>query len=357
MNKEEVLILETLKLAKKGMGKVSPNPMVGAVIVKNGKIISRGYHHFFGDDHAEVNALKNAKNNVKESELYVNLEPCSHFGKTPPCVNEIVKAGIKRVIIGDKDLNPVVDGKGINYLKRHGVEVVYGVLTDKCRELNKGYYKYMRTGFPYVSVKIAQSIDGKISKKEGTETNITSAASKRIVHRLRSNYDAVLIGKNTAVIDNPSLTVRLCKGVSPKRIILDENLKIDSRLKILKKPLAEGTIIFTTSDYNGEMREVFLKRGIKIIPVKKDKKGLIDLKDMLRKSVKNGILSIIVEGGAEIFSSFINKKLVDKIYIFTAPKIYTEGVSMFNNSILDSSLKFEKVRKIGDDLFIEGILE
>jgi len=360
---QEELIRETLRLAKKGLGKVSPNPMVGAVIVKNGEIISKGYHRFFGGDHAEIDAIKRATKDVKRSALYVNLEPCFHFGKTPPCVKAVVKTGIKKVVIGDIDPNPRVKGKGINYLKENGVDVTYGILVDECRKLNEVYYKYMITKMPYIGLKIAQTVDGKISEKKDKSTNITSKESRRIVHKIRSLYDAVLVGKNTAVIDNPALTVRLCKGRSPKRIILDENLKIDTRLNLLNRPLSENTLIFTTSEFDHKIKEKLLLKGVEIILAKKDKNGLIDLKYMLRKSAKIDISSIIVEGGSRIFTSFINEGLVDKIYLFIAPKLFIKGVNTFCNSIPGSelikniNLKFEKIKRINSDLMIEAVLK
>jgi len=360
---QEKLIRETLRLAKKGLGKVSPNPMVGAVIVKSGEIISKGYHRFFGGEHAEIDAIKRAEKDIRRSTLYVNMEPCFHFGKTPPCVKAIVQAGIKKVVIGDIDPNPRVKGKGINYLKENGVNVTYGILVDECRKLNEFYYKYMVTKMPYVGFKIAQTVDGKISEKKGKSTNITSKESRRIVHRIRSLYDAVLIGKNTAVIDNPALTVRLCKGRSPKRIILDENLKIDTRLNLLNRPLSENTLIFTTSEFDHEIKEKLLSKGVEIILAKKDKNGLIDLKYMLRESAKLEISSIIVEGGSRIFTSFINERLVDKIYLFIAPKLFIKGINTFSNSvpglelIKNINLKFEKIKKIKSDLMIEAVLK
>ncbi|MCK4966141.1 bifunctional diaminohydroxyphosphoribosylaminopyrimidine deaminase/5-amino-6-(5-phosphoribosylamino)uracil reductase RibD, partial [bacterium] len=312
----EELIKETLKLAKKGFGRVSPNPMVGAVIVKNGKIISRGYHRFFGGDHAEVDAISRAENKVKGSTLYINLEPCCFHGKTPPCTELIVGSGIKKVVIGDVDPNPNVRGKGIDFLRKNGIEVVSGVLRDECRKLNEVFYKYMETSLPFIAVKIAQTIDGKISEKKGKQTSITSPVSRRVVHKLRSIYDAVLIGKNTAVVDDPSLTVRLCNGRSPRRILLDEDLKINPGLKLLNKPLAENTIVFTTIDCDNSVKKKLEEKNVQVIIAKKNKSGLVNLKDVLKKTAKLGISSVMVEGGADVFSAFISQGLVDKLYIF-----------------------------------------
>ncbi|MFC1557974.1 bifunctional diaminohydroxyphosphoribosylaminopyrimidine deaminase/5-amino-6-(5-phosphoribosylamino)uracil reductase RibD [candidate division KSB1 bacterium] len=358
MNTEK-LIKETLRLAKKGLGRVNPNPMVGAVIVKNGKIISKGYHKFFGGDHAEVDAIKRAENKVKGSTLYVNLEPCCFYGKTPPCTELIVRSGINKVFIGDIDPNPSVKGKGIDFLRKHGVEVINGVLQDECRKLNKVFYKYMSTGIPFISVKIAQTVDAKISEEKGKETSITSIASKRVVHKLRSMHDAVLIGKNTAIVDDPSLTVRFCNGRSPRRILLDENLKINSGLKLLNKPLAEDTIVFTTKDCDNSVKKKLEEKNVQVVIVKKNKDGLVNLKNVLKKAAKLGISSVMVEGGADVFSAFISQKLADKIYIFIAPKIFMQGIDSFGKILginKKNKLMFETVKQIEEDILIEAVI-
>lgn len=356
--REEEYIQKTLKLARKGLGKVSPNPMVGAIIVRNGRIISTGYHSKFGGAHAEINAMKRAKENIKGSILYVNLEPCCVYGKTPPCTEAILKSGIKKVIIGDIDPNPEVAGKGIQFLENNGIKVKHGILQKECRKLNNIFYKYMETGLPFVAMKIAQTLDGKISEKAGKETSITSISSKRIVHKLRSYYDAVLIGKNTAIIDNPSLTVRLYKGKSPKRILLDESLLINPGLKILNKPLAEDTIIVTTKQCDTRMKKKLEGRNINIITAQTNKSGLVDLKDTLRKIGKLGISSVFVEGGADIFSSFFANGLVDKLYVFIAPKIFMQGIDNFGkiNGLhrFNKQFRFDTVKKIDDDIIIEA---
>ena len=355
----EELIKETLKLAKKGFGRVSPNPMVGAVIVKNGKIISRGYHRFFGSDHAEVDAISRAENKVKGSTLYINLEPCCFHGKTPPCTELIVGSGIKKVVIGDVDPNPNVRGKGIDFLRKNGIEVVSGVLRDECRKLNEVFYKYMETSLPFIAVKIAQTIDGKISEKKGKQTSITSPVSRRVVHKLRSKYDAVLIGKNTAVVDDPSLTVRLCNGRSPRRILLDEDLKINPGLKLLNKPLAENTIVFTTKDCDNSVKKKLEEKNVQVIIAKKNKSGLVNLRDVLKKTAKLGISSVMVEGGADVFSAFISQGLVDKLYIFIAPKIFMQGIDSFGKIPginKKTKLKFETVKRIDEDLLVEAVI-
>jgi diaminohydroxyphosphoribosylaminopyrimidine deaminase / 5-amino-6-(5-phosphoribosylamino)uracil reductase len=311
MNNNEFYINECIKLAKKGAGYVSPNPLVGCVILKNGKIIGEGYHKKYGGPHAEVNAINNAKkkkHNLKNSTLYVNLEPCSHYGKTPPCIELIIKEKISKVVIGIKDPNPEVNGKGIRLLKKAGIKVEYGILKNKCDELNRFFIKYITKKIPYVTLKIAQSFDGKIALNNNKSKYITCNESLKFVHKLRSVYDAVLIGKNTALIDDPSLTVRLVKGRNPYRIVIDKNSKLPEHLKIFTDKNSDKTIIINSP---------------------KNKK--ISLINILKALYKLNITSILVEGGANIFSQFAEKNLFDDIYFVIAPKIIGDGISAFRD--------------------------
>ncbi|MFA5405032.1 MAG: bifunctional diaminohydroxyphosphoribosylaminopyrimidine deaminase/5-amino-6-(5-phosphoribosylamino)uracil reductase RibD [Ignavibacteria bacterium] len=311
MDKKDYYINECIKLGKKGIGYVSPNPLVGCIIVKNKKIIGKGYHKKFGEAHAEVNAINNAKKNgydVRNSALYINLEPCSHFGKTPPCTDLIIKEKISEVIIGIKDPNPDVNGKGIKKLRRAGIKVEYGILKKECEELNKFFIKNITKKIPYVTLKIAQSIDGKIALKNNKSKYITGEESLKFVHKLRSEYDAVLIGKNTAILDNPHLNVRLVKGRNPYRIVIDKDSKLPEHLNIFADKESDKTIIINS-------------------PRKKN----ITLIDILKALHDLNISSVLVEGGANIFSQFIEKNLFDDIYIIIAPKIIGEGISAFRD--------------------------
>ena len=217
---DEKYIKRTLKLANKGIGKVSPNPLVGCAIVKNGKIISEGYHEQFGDDHAEVVALKKADEDAKDATLYVNLEPCCHYGKTPPCTDAIIKAGIKKVVIGMIDPNPLVSSGGIKILKKHNIEVKAGIEDKACRHLNRAFIKHISTKLPYVTIKIAQSLDGRVATKTGHSKWITSKKARKETHRLRSENDAILVGISTVLADNPQLTVRHTHGKNPVFILV-----------------------------------------------------------------------------------------------------------------------------------------
>lgn len=359
MNDESYIRL-TIELAKKGIGKVSPNPLVGCVIVKDEKIIGAGFHEKFGGNHAEINALNSTKDNLEGSTLYVNLEPCSHYGKTPPCVDKIIEKKIRRVVIGTLDMNPLVSGRGIKKLKAAGVEVKVGLLEQECIDLNKFFFKYITKKLPYVTLKAAQTIDGKIADAFGNSKWISSLSSRRYVHRLRANYDAVLVGRITVDTDNPSLTVRLVEGRNPKRIILDTNLKTSLKSKIFSQLNNDSLIIITSHD--SLKKKDKLKKikalGIKIIAVNKNKNGFLNLKTALRELAKIGICSILVEGGAQTFSSFLKEKIFDDILLFVPPKILGSGLTTFsdiNNGKITSAfkLRYKNVEFLDDDLLIE----
>jgi len=337
MGNKEYFINECIKLATKGAGNVSPNPLVGCVIVKNNKIIGKGWHKAFGGPHAEVNAVIDAKkkgHNLKNAELYVNLEPCSHQGKTPPCTDLIIKEKISKVFIGIKDSNKLVNGKGISKLKKAGIKVEYGIMKKECEELNKFFIKSTNSILPYVTLKIAQSIDGKIALDNNQSKYITGKESLKFVHTLRSEYDAVLIGKNTAKLDNPSLTVRLVKGRNPYRIVIDKNSKLPGNLKLFTDKNADKTIVINSTDG-------------KNIPIKNILKALNEL----------GISSVLVEGGANVFSSFVKENLFDDIYLITAPKIIGSGISPFRDFKITSlskakTLFLNNIFWTGDDLVL-----
>lgn len=346
-----------IELAKKGAGYVSPNPLVGCVIVKQGKVIEEGYHKQFGSVHAEVNAINSAKAkgiNLKGSTLYVNLEPCVHHGKTPPCTDEIIKNKIGEVIIGIKDPNHLVAGKGINKLKKNKIKTTVGVLEDQCRLLNKFFFKHVKTGLPYITLKAAQTLDGKIADLEGKSKWISSIESRKFVHVLRSMYDAVLVGKNTIELDNPELTVRHVKGRNPYRVVIDNELAVNLSSNLYSDKFTDKTIIITSKEPNEFLTRIFEQRKIRVIKAKA-KNGIIDLKDAMKKLAKLGISSLMVEGGAFTFTEFLTQKLVDDLILFTAPKILGRGISTFKPEF---KLDFSKLKKIsaktcGSDFLLE----
>lgn len=356
---DETYIKLCNELAKRAVGFVSPNPLVGCVIVKNNKIIGAGFHQKYGDNHAEINAINSAKEPLNNSTLYVNLEPCVHYGKTPPCVEQIIKSGIKKVVIGTVDINPLVQGKGIKVLKQSGIEVKVGVMEKECYELNKFFFKFIKENNPYITLKIAQTLDGFIADEFNNSKWISSIASRKIVHSMRAQYDAVLIGVNTANIDNPLLNVRLIEGRNPIRIILDSNLMIGKSLKLITNNFDKKTLVFCSEEViNRKKNKVkFLtSKGVEIIGVRKSKDKL-DLKQIMKILSKRNITSVLVEGGAGIFSAFIQKKMWDEMNIFVAPKILGNGLSPFSkmnsNKIFSiSDYKNVSIEKVENDTLI-----
>ena len=358
MNDESYIKL-TLELAKKGIGSVSPNPLVGAVIIKNDRIIGAGYHEKFGSNHAEINAILNAKESIEDSTLVVNLEPCSHHGKTPPCADRIIESKIKKVVIGSVDPNPLVAGNGIKKLKEAGIEVVQNVLNNECIELNKFFFKFISKELPYVTLKIAQTIDSKIADKKYNSKWITSAESRTFVHNLRTEYDAVLIGSNTVKEDNPSLTVRHVEGRNPKRIILDTNLSLSTKYQIFNSTNIGEVILLTSKESKNKVKKLkkFAQLGVKVIFCKTNNDGKILLKSALKKIAKENIISVMVEGGSKVFSSFIAEKLFDELIVFVGPKLIGEGICSISDIGIKSikrphKLHLKDVQMIGGDAML-----
>ncbi len=334
MLNDEELMWRAIKLALKGSGYVSPNPRVGAVIVRDGEIISEGYHSHFGAEHAEVNAIKNAGlNSFEDATLYVNLEPCSHQGKTPPCVNVIIEKKFKKVVIGTIDPNPLVSGRGIKLLKDAGIEIKVGVLEEECKWLNRFFIKHITSGLPYIILKSAVSLDGFIATANNESRWISSEESRLRVHILRSICDAVLIGRNTAEKDNPRLTVRHINGRNPKRVLLDTNLNSPMNLNLFIDDFRENTIVLCAETAAQTAKAETLKSsGVNILAARLDKNNKIDLVDALLKLSNHfNIGSILVEGGGSIFSSFISKNIFDELQIFISNKILGNGVKLLND--------------------------
>lgn len=354
-----------LGLAIKGSGFVSPNPMVGAVILKNGEIISEGFHQKYADVHAEVNAIKKLKNtDLTGTTLVVNLEPCCHSGKTPPCTDLIISKKISRVVIALQDPNPLVSGKGIKKLKEAGVEVITGVLEDEAKWLNRFFIKYITSGLPYIVAKIAQSLDGKIATKNGDSKWISSEESRKIAHKMRSEIDAVLVGKNTILIDNPELNVRNIPGRDPMKVVLDTNLSIALTSKILKETMRSKTIICCNerASKTRKAKNIMLA-GVNVLPIETNQNDKIDLtKCLFALSDKFNIASILVEGGSEILSSFANEQMIDELHLFQAPIVVGGGKGSFDSIILkkiEEAIKFrlKSVQSTDKDLHLTYLPE
>jgi len=350
---------QALKLACKGRGKTSPNPLVGAVIVKDSRIIGHGYHHRYGGKHAEINAIKNAGENVAGAALYVTLEPCCHYGKTPPCVDAIVHNRIGRVIIGTLDPNPLVNGKSVAMLKQQGIETKVGVLEKECRDLNEAHFKYMTTGLPLVTLKFAQTLDGRIATVTGDSKWISSAKFRRLAHQLRATNDAVMVGIDTVLADDPQLTVRLVRGRNPARVILDSRLRMPLDAEVVKSRELAPTIIATTSGAEEKKLSSLRETGIEVLVTQEDEEGEVDLKHLLHALGERGISSVLVEGGAGVITSLLRQNLADKVILAVAPKMMGKGIEAvgeLNIRQVGQALKlaFGKVYRMGEDLVIEA---
>ncbi|HON57959.1 MAG TPA: bifunctional diaminohydroxyphosphoribosylaminopyrimidine deaminase/5-amino-6-(5-phosphoribosylamino)uracil reductase RibD [Smithella sp.] len=358
---DEYFMKLALKLARKGLGHVSPNPMVGAVLVKEGKIIGAGYHRRFGGHHAEINAIRNARQDVAGSTLYVTLEPCCHEGKTPPCVESIIACKIARVVIGTIDANPLVSCQGVHCLRESGIEVKTGVLADECRKLNEVFFHYMETGMPFITIKYAQTLDGRIATRSGRSQWISSPASLKFAHRLRAQHDAILVGCKTVIKDNPELTVRLVRGRNPIRVIVDSHLKISPKAKVFQNTADAATILATTSGANRPRRMRLSALGVEIISVPADRQGHVDLKKLFERLAQRGISSILIEGGSEIITSALKQNLANRLVTVVSPKIIGKGIEAvgeLNITALDSAKKISiaKAMRLGDDIIIDGRL-
>ncbi len=363
MNKDEYYMNLALLESKKARINSSPNPDVGAIIVKNNRIISKGYTQAFGGAHAEVDAINKVPDSLlRGSTMYVTLEPCSHYGKTPPCTDLIIRKKIKRVVIGMIDPNPVVCGNGISKLKQNGIDVTYGVLENKIVDNLQWFIKYIKKKLPYVTLKSGISLDGKITDYKDNSQWITSESARKLSQKLREVNDAILVGINTVLKDNPSLTYR---GTKKKnrfiRIIMDSYLKIPPKAKVLKKVPDHKTIIITSErNYNNPKIKKF--KDIDFIYVE-ERNGYLNLKETLKEIRKLNIGKIIIEGGAEINFSFLKDNLVDKINLFVAPKIIggKESKSFVGGMgfTLQKSIKIKKGHFINyaiDNYIYEGVI-
>jgi diaminohydroxyphosphoribosylaminopyrimidine deaminase/5-amino-6-(5-phosphoribosylamino)uracil reductase len=355
---DESYMKRALSLARRGKGWTSPNPMVGCVVVKDGEIIGEGYHKRFGENHAEINAINSATKSLEGSTFYVTLEPCSHYGKTPPCVDRIIESKAACVIAGVLDPNPAVTGRGIEKLKNHGIETRVGVLEEECRDLNETFFTFMETKLPFVTLKYAQTIDGRIASATGHSQWISSKASRRFAHALRAEHDAVLVGVDTVIQDDPELTVRLARGKNPVRIIIDSTLRIPENATVLQNQKKATTLIAVTLQSSEKKRSYFNERGIETLVIDKDGAGRVDLGKLLIAMGKRGISSVLVEGGAQIITSFVRERLPDRIVIITAPKILGRGIEAIGDlgiQRVDDSIRLsvKRIMKKGDDIIAD----
>lgn len=360
MNDEDYM-RRALQLARKGKGYVSPNPMVGALVVKNGHIVGEGYHRRCGAAHAEVNAIKKAGPEANGATLYVTLEPCCHHGQTPPCTDFILQNKISRVVVGAIDTNPLVSCRGIDFLRANAIEVKSGVLEKECRELNEIFFHYMETGLPFVTLKFAQTLDGRIATSSGKSQWISCDESLNFVHKLRAEHDAILVGINTVIEDNPELTVRRVRGRNPLRVVVDSKLKISLKAKVLQNPSKVKTLIATTKKPTDTAFKKISATGVIVLSCRATKQGQVNLKDLFKKLAARNISSIMIEGGSRIITSALKENLAQRLVVVIAPKIIgtgTQAVGDLNIRQLNKAkiLSVKKIWKSGQDIIIDSRL-
>ena len=366
-----------IELAKKGEGAVNPNPLVGAVVVKDGKVVGKGYHRFFGGPHAEVYALEEAGKEACGATIYVTLEPCSHYGKTPPCAKKIIDMGIKKCFVGSSDPNPQVAGKGVAMLKKAGIEVVENVLKDECDKLNQVFFKYIKTKIPYLFLKCAITLDGKIATKTGNSKWITNEIAREKVQFYRNKFMGIMVGINTVMLDNPSLTSRIQNGVNPFRIVVDSHLKIDENCKVIKNNEDEKTVIITSQknqfvensenindkDFEIKMKQKRLSQNNKVKFIFFDKEKF-SFKEMLEEIGKMGIDSVLLEGGESLISLAFKEEVIDAGEIFVANKILGDKnakpfISGFSKDKMEEAILLNNVKNniYGENIGMEFYLK
>lgn len=364
MNDEHYMEL-ALELAEKGRGWTSPNPMVGAVVVKDGRIVGRGYHERAGGPHAEVNAIDDAGDQAGGATIYVTLEPCNHFGRTPPCTHKIIDAGIRRVVVAMPDPNPDVTGGGNAYLQTRHIAVTSGVLEKEAREQNEGFIAWIITRKPFVVAKCAATLDGRIATRSGNSKWVTGPASRSFVHRIRHSVDGIMVGVQTVIKDDPSLTTRLEaeKGSDPTRIILDTHLSIPLTAKMLHQPSEAATWVACGPDAPGQRRTALEKAGAQILTVPLQKER-IDLRVLMEHLGAKEITSLLIEGGGTVLGSAFTAGIVDKICFFYAPKILggDDGIPICRGTgpdAMQQSLPVHDltVHRFDTDVMLQGYLK
>ncbi len=363
--KDTRLMRLCLGLACRGEGQTSPNPLVGAVITRAGRIVGKGYHQRVGEPHAEIEAIKDAGKTTSGAEMWINLEPCDHRGRTGPCTEAIINSGIKRVILGMEDPNPRVKGKGIAKLRKNGIEVKVGLLEDECRRLNEGYAKFICTRTPWVILKVAASLDGKTATRAGQSRWISGEKALSYVHRLRNKMDGILVGVDTIIKDDPLLTTRLHgkKGRDPVRIVVDSKLRVPLTSRVLNLQSEAITIVATTDRALPRKHRKLEQMGAKVLVITQDN-GRVDLPSLMKEIGALNITSLLIEGGSTINASALSSGIVDKVICFYAPRIIGgkqspgmvggNGVETLEQAV---SLEDLRVRRLGEDVLIEGYIK
>jgi len=363
MEEHKRYMMMALELAAKAKGRTWPNPMVGAIVVKDGRVVGQGYHKKAGLMHAEIEALAQAGPQAEGATLYVNLEPCCHSGKrTPPCTQAIIGAGIKTVVYGMDDPNPNVNGKGAEELKKAGIEVIGKVMEKEAQGLNEVYRKYMTTGYPFTVLKMALSLDGRIAAHNGESRGLSSEESLKLVHKMRLESEAIMVGSGTVIKDDPQLTVRLIDNPDkkqPTRFIIDSTLKSPLQSKVFDQTVAK-TVLITTDKADQAKRSELEKKEIEIWTIRALSDGMVDIKELLRQMGLHEYCNLLVEGGSGLATSFLKAGLIDKLNLFYTPKIIGgDGIPPFGQLDLKSiaetfNLNDLKARPVGEDILIEA---
>ena len=360
---DEQMMARAISLARNGLGRTSPNPLVGAVIVRDGRIVAEGWHRKAGTPHAEIHALNMAGELARGATVYVSLEPCAHYGRTGPCARALVEAGVSRVVVAMTDPNPKVAGKGIAILQEAGIEVTTGVLEQEARQLNEVFLKWMTTGLPFVALKTAMTLDGKIATAAGQSQWITNEAARYETHRLRDIYDGILVGINTALADNPSLTTRLkeYQGRNPVRIVVDSRARLPLKSKLVTDGAAR-TIVAVTAGAPADRLEALRSAGAEVIVAGSGDQ--VDMHSLMEQLGAMKISSVLVEGGGSVNFSLLQAGLVDRVYAFIAPKLVggrdaltpVEGEGFQE---LDRAVELENIqlRQLGADVLLTGIVK
>lgn len=357
----EKMMRRALTLARKGIGKTSPNPAVGCVIVKDGEVVGEGWHKKAGTPHAEVHALAMAGARATNADVYVTLEPCAHFGKTPPCADALIAARVGRVYSGMVDPNPRVSGKGMEKLRAAGIEVTAGILEDACRTVNEPFIKHVTTGLPFVILKCALTLDGKSATAEGDARWITNESSRRYVHKLRSQVDAIMVGVGTVIADDPLLTARIPGGRDPLRVVVDSRLRIPPHARMLHQESGAATLVATVSDDAAGIAGIRAK-GADVL-ICKEKRGKVDLHDLMARLGAMHIQSVLLEGGSTLAGEALGQGLIDKVMLFYAPKLVGgDGPGLFAGrgvGRMEDAIRLRDITytRFGEDLMIQGYPE
>ena len=351
MNTDETYMRRALRRAERGYGRVSPNPLVGAVVVRDGRIVGEGAHLAVGKAHAEVNAFARAGDQTQGAALYVTLEPCAFHGRTPPCADAVIAAGIVRVVCALEDPDPRVAGRGLQRLRDAGIQVEVGLLQEAAERQNAAYLKHRLQGLPLVILKLAQTLDGRIATRTGDSRWITGEQARRNVHRWRSRVDAVIVGAATVMADDPRLTVRHVRGRDPRPLVIDGRLRVSPGARVFARP---GAVLITSSASSRDRRQAFLDQGVAVWTFDAPQ-GRIDLRQPLARAAAEGITSALLEGGGQLAAAALRDRMIDQVQIYLAPRLLGTGIAGIGDlqiaQIADAvTLEEVSIRRLGDDL-------